>query len=238
MPTMVMCPFGRTTARASVRLASLPTQSITWSAPPVRRMMSPSPRAMEPLARRTARAISPGSTTWWAPRRRARAFWVGCLATARIVQGRPNWARAAMVNRPRAPAPSTTTRSPRAHVGGQGPVHGTRGGLDHHRGLVAPVVGDGVELAGVSHHAGRPAPAGVAAEPGLQAGLDGAEGDALAAAEVATGARRADGVDAPGHAAQHRFHHDPTGGDGVGSLDHVGHHLVAGHEGNETMGSK
>ena len=51
-------------------------------------------------------------------------------------------------------------------------------------------VGHRVQLAGVGDHLGGPAAAGVAAEAGLQPGLEVAEGDALAVAQVASGARR------------------------------------------------
>ena len=148
--------------------------------------MWPSPRASEPVVRRTARPSSAGSTTVVGAELAASSRCSGCLATATTVPAWVKRRRAAMVSRPRVPAPSTTTVSstPPA-TGGQGAVHGAGGRLDHHGGLVGHVVGHGVELARVGDHERRPAAAGVAAEAGLQARLEVAEGDALAVAEVA-----------------------------------------------------
>ena len=87
--------------------------------------------------------------------------------------------------------------------------------------------GTGVQLARVGDHLRRPAAAGVAAEARLQAGLEVAERDPLAVAEVAALAGGAHRRDAAGDAAEHRLEHDPVAAVG---LAEVGHDLVAGHE--------
>ncbi|MFT3855426.1 MAG: hypothetical protein QM733_22240 [Ilumatobacteraceae bacterium] len=107
------------------------------------------------------------------------------------------------------------------HAGG---AHRAGGRLDHHRVLVAEIVGDVDELQAMGDEALAPAAAGLAAEPGLQAGLDVPEGDALAAVDVAGGARWAHRVDAADRAVQDGDDGDPPAAD-LG-LD-VGHDLVA-----------
>ena len=103
-------------------------------------------------------------------------------------------------------------------------VDRTCGRLDHDGGVVAHVVGNGVQLRLVGDHEGRPAAARVAAEARLQPRLDVPERDALAVAEIAAGARRAEGRDAPSDATEHRLEHDAR------VVVAVGDDLVAGHE--------
>ena len=55
-----------------------------------------------------------------------------------------------------------------------------RGRFDHHRGLVAEIVGNVDQLAGVGDHPRAPAATGVGAEAALQPGFEVAERDALA----------------------------------------------------------
>ena len=105
----------------------------------------------------------------------------------------------------------------------EGGVDRAGGRLDHHRRLVGHVVGDGVELALVRHHGRRPTTARVGAVADLQAGLELAQGEVLAAAGQAGGAERAGRVDPSGPAAEHRLDHDPA-------AVAVGDDLVARHE--------
>ena len=63
--------------------------------------------------------------------------------------------------------------------------------LDEHRSLVGHVVADAVQLALVGDELGRPAAAGRAAEPGLDAGLEIAGGEVgVVVAVTGCGARR------------------------------------------------
>ena len=176
--------------------------------------------------RRTRRGSSSGSHTGVGAELAGQAAsGGGSVAAAMIVPARRRGgARAAIVSRPSVPAPSTTTVSPSRIGWRERGVDGAGGRLDHHGGLVAHVVGHGVELAGVGDHRRAPAAAGVAAEAGLQPGLEVAEGQPLAVAEVAAGAGRAGRVDAAGHAAEHRLQHDAA------VVVGVGHDLVAGDE--------
>ena len=68
-----------------------------------------------------------------------------------------------------------------------------------------------MQLTDMGDHAGGPAAAGVAAEPALQAGLDGAERDAFAVTKVAAGACLTDRIDTASDAAEHGLDHDTTG---------------------------
>ena len=216
MPTSTMVPAGRTTASASVIVASLPTQSTTTSAPPVR----PVSRAIEPVARRTARRNSVGSTTVSAPRSRASRRCSGCLAAAMRRPGRAWLRSAAIVQRPSVPAPMTTTVSPVtpgataawiAHA-----VGSTSTAAVGEQGQRVPVH--------VRDERAAPAPAGVGAEARLQPGLQVPERDALTPIGGALGAGLARRVDATRRARQHRLDDDAR------AVVEVAHDLVPGHE--------
>ncbi len=95
-----------------------------------------------PVARRTARRSSPGSTTVVAPSSLASSRWAGCLAAATIGPARVKRRSAAMVSRPEgARADHDHGRPVGVAGGGQRAVHRARGRLDHDRGLVAHVGG-------------------------------------------------------------------------------------------------
>ncbi len=171
---------------ACARDSSLPTQSTTTSAPPVRR------------ARRLERA----GTAAHGPHQLVgleggvgaelvgESALIACLAPTSRVRRRVTWAKAATVHSPSVPAPSTATVW-QASAAREGGVHGTGGGLDHHGVVIVSVVGHGMELGLVRDEAPRrPASAGVGAEPDLQPRGEMAEGDALASARAALGARR------------------------------------------------
>ena len=114
-----------------------------------------------------------------------------------------------MVSRPSVPAPMTTTTSP----GRSTPARAAWTAQAVARPSPRPRRSGRrarVQLAAVGHHRRRPAAAGVAAEPGLQAGLEVAEGDALARLTGRPGAGRARRVDAPGGAAEHGLDHHPA----------------------------
>ncbi len=74
--------------------------------------MSPSPRARVPVARRTARRSSPGSTTGGGPQLDGQLALGGYLAAATMVPAGVKARRAATVSRPRVPEPITATVSP------------------------------------------------------------------------------------------------------------------------------
>ena len=195
MPTSTTRPRGRTMARASVMEAALPTQSNTTSAPSVSRPASTS----DPAWRRTARASWSGGTTWSAPSEAASSRWRACLAPTTTVHG---GGRADQVveggDGGEAEGAGTDHGDDVAggDAGRQGGVDGAGRRLDHDGVLVAQRVGHGVELAGVGHQrCRRPAAAGVGAEPGLQPGLEGAEGHVAAQAGVARPALGAERVD-------------------------------------------
>ena len=113
--------------------------------------------------------------------------------------------------RPRVPAPDHGHQVAVGHPGRQRGVDGAGGRLDQHGVLVGQRVGHGVELAGVGHQrGGRPAAAGVGAEPGLEPG-----GQARRRPGCRTGrcARRrtgrTTGSDVAGRAAEHRLDDGP-----------------------------
>ena len=117
--------------------------------------MSPSPRASEPVARRTARRELAGRRR---PGRRpsswASARWSGVLGggdercrAGRSGAGRRRSAGRGCRRRARRPVAVGVAGAPARRV------HGAGGGLDHDRGLVGQVVGHGVELARVGDHA-------------------------------------------------------------------------------------
>ena len=157
------------------------------------------------MRRRTSRPSSTGSQTTSAPSSAAQRRCSGCLAAARSA-GRGEVAEGGDGEQPEGAGAEDDDRCP-ADTGGEGAVHPARRRLDHHRGVVAHGVGHGVQLTLVGHHGDAPAAAGRAAEAALQAGLETAEGDAFAVAEIASGARRAGGVDAAGNAAEDGFEH-------------------------------
>ncbi len=85
--------------------SSLPTQSITTSAPPV----SVPDASSERERRRTARTSCSGSIATSAPSSSANVRWCAYLAPTASHAGGVSWASAATVHRPRVPAPSTAT---------------------------------------------------------------------------------------------------------------------------------
>ena len=120
-------------------------------------------------------------------------------------------------------------------LGGDRGVHRARGGLDHHGVVVGQGVGHPMELRLVGHEpARRPTPAGVGAEPDLQARRQVAEGDTLAPAGAAFGARRAGRDDAARHAPEDGLDHDP----GVGVVERSRRTSWPGTKGKLTTSSK
>ena len=188
MPTSTTRPRGRTMASEWVSDSEVPTQSKTTSAPSVSRPASTS----EPDWRRTARASWSGATTVSAPSRSAVALLVRVLGPDhhRAARDRADHGvQGSHHGQAQGAGPDHGHRVPVGDAGRQDGVDGTGGGLDHHGVLVGEVVGDGVELGGVGRQAGvGPAPAGVGAEPGLEAGFDVAEGHVAAQPGVPLGA--------------------------------------------------
>ena len=82
-----------------------------------------------------------------------------------------------------------------------------------------------MKLALVGGQRDRPSATRVGAVPGLEAGLEMAEGDTLATAGQADGARVAHGLDPPRRAPEHRLEHDPR------AVVELADDLVAGNEG-------
>jgi hypothetical protein len=202
-------------ARASVRLASLPTQSSTTSAPPVRRSMSPSSVAAAVHEAAGERGARPGRAR---PGRRRRSAPSSALASA---------AGRGASRRHHEPGEAATSGQGGdgeqaegagaddgdgvvgPDVGGERGVDRAGGGLDHHRGLVAHVVGHRVQLARWATMAST-SRRRCRSRSRSAARLEAAEGDALAVAEVAVGRRRAHRVDAARDAAEHRFEDDAS----------------------------
>ena len=166
-----------------------------------------SPMAMVPVARRTARASSPGATTVSAPSALASGRWCGVLGGGEDrCRRRPKRRRAAMVSRPRVPAPSTTTVSPGRTPAASAACTAQAVGSTRTAASSVRSSGTACELARVGDHAAwtsrrRCRSRSRVCRPGSRC----AEGDALAVVEVARRrtacARR---VDAAGDAAEHR----------------------------------
>ncbi len=136
----------------------------------------------EPVAERTERASSPGAQMASAPSSLAHVRCSGCLAVARISVAGESRRSAAMVSRPSVPDADDGHPAGRHLAGGV-----DRAGQRFHDDglLVGERLGHLDHLAGVDDHLVRPPAAGRLAEPALQAGLEVAEGDALAQVDAA-----------------------------------------------------
>ena len=222
---------GRTTSRDCSRESPVPTQSTTRSTPPVSRSMLPSPasKASDPESRLAALLCSPGLTTWSAPSSRASLRCEGCFATATSVPGRQSALMAAMTQRPKVPAPSTTTRSPPVMSAAQAACTAQAAGSTMTAASSERSSGISCSWLSCRDQSGGPATSRVGAIAGLEAGLDMAKGDPLTSSLAARGASWAEGLDPAGFTAEHGLEYGSPPVEGP-PLD-IANDLMAGHEG-------